>query len=45
MPVCGRHLWYNYRKYNFTRLLVAYNVSSRILHHISQFVSVRRHQF
>ena len=44
MPFYGSHLWCNYRKYNFSRLRVAYNDSYRILHHIPRCVSARNHQ-
>ena len=44
MPFYESHLWCNYRKYNFSRLRVAYNDSYRILHHIPRCVSARNHQ-
>ena len=44
MPFHESHLWCNYRKYNFSRLRVAYNDSYRILHHIPRCVSDRNHQ-
>ena len=44
MPFYGSHLWCNYRKYNFSRLRVAYNDSYRILHHIPRCVSASNHQ-
>ena len=44
MPFHESHLWCNYRKYNFSRLRVAYNDSYRILHYIPRCVSDRNHQ-
>ena len=40
----GSHIWYNYRKYNFSGLRVAYNDSYRILHHIPRCACARNHQ-
>ena len=44
MPFYGSHLWCKYRKYNFSRLRVAYNDSCRILHQIPRCVSAHNHQ-
>ena len=44
MPFYESHFWCNYRKYNFSRLRVAYNDSYRILHHIPRCFSARNHQ-
>ena len=44
MPFYESHLWYNYSKYNFRRVRVAYNGSYKTFHHIPRCVNAYTHQ-